>query len=266
MRRVPKWAWAVGAAAGVGFHASAKAAGVWVTLAAGLPGVSTPSSEADLWFDSPHAPPYVAVTSAPGTVVAGTDGGTTTFGGLATPVLLNLGNGSAYLAGGGPPDAAKGIGPKGGSAGGRSSAAPVTNATIPDGAALLGLTMADPSAKGTRDLTATLTDASGKSLGNAPGTVTVPDGGWWVVGLGPDSTPQTPPVIDPPVTNPPPVTDPGPTGPPVTNPPPPVPPTDPGPVDNPGPVATPEPSTLALVAVGGVAAGAGRRLRGRKSA
>jgi len=256
MRRVPRWLWAVGAVVVVTSPGAARAAGVWVTLAAGLSGAA-PMSEADLLFDSPHAPPYVAVTGVPGTLEAGTAGGTVSFGGLGTPLLLNLADGSAYLTGGSGsvPDGGKARGPSGGSAGSPASATPLVNATVPDTAALLGLTLADPDAAGARDLTATVTDAGGNVLGT--GTVTVPDGGYYVIGLGPDSAPTPPPVIDPPPT-PEPTPEPTPTPePPVTNPPPPV--------DDPGPVATPEPSSLLLAAVGGVAATAFRRLRSRKA-
>ncbi len=250
MHRIPGWVWAVGVTALVAYQGPARAGGVWVTLAAGLPGASAPSSEVDLLFDSPHAPPYVAITSTPGKIEAGTAGGITNFGGLATPVLLNLGDGSAYISGGtSAPDAAKSRGPNGGSAGAGASTAPLSNATLPDTAALLGT-----------------------------GTVTVPENGYYVLTLGPDSTappppidPPPPPVVTPPVVTPP-VVDPPVVTPPVVEPPvvtPPVvdPPvvSPPVPVDDgPGPVATPEPSTLALVAVGGVFAGLGRRLRGRR--
>ncbi len=251
MRRIPGWVWGVGVA--VALTAPGRVtAGIWVSLAAGLPGASTPSAEADLWFDSPHAPPFVAVTSVPGTLEAGTAGGTANFGGLATPLLLNLGDGSAYIAGGATAsDAQKGRGAKGGSAGTRASGAPLVNAEIPGTAALLGLQLADPDATGARDLIATFTNMTGVVL--ATGTISVPDGGYYVLNLGRDT--------DPTPTDPTP-TDPTPTDPTPTEPT----PTDPTPPGNPGPVATPEPSTLALVAVGGVATTALRRLRGRKSA
>ncbi|MBN9517682.1 PEP-CTERM sorting domain-containing protein [bacterium] len=247
MRRIPGWVWGVGVA--VALTAPGRAtAGIWVSLAAGLPGASTPSAEADLWFDSPHAPPFVAVTSAPGTLEAGTAGGTVSFGGLATPLLLNLGDGSAYIAGGTPAsDAQKGRGSKGGSAGARASGAPLVNAEIPGTAALLGLQLADPDATGARDLIATFTNMTGVVL--ATGTIAVPDGGYYVLNLGQDADP-TPSEPTP--------TEPTPTEPTPTEPSPPV--------NNPGPVAAPEPSTLALMAVGGVATTAIRRLRGRKSA
>jgi hypothetical protein len=259
MRRVPGWVWAAGVAVALGAAGPARA-GIWVSLAAGLPGSSAPSAEADLWFDSPHAPPFVAVTAVPGTLEAGTAGGTVSFGGLATPLLLNLGDGSAYIAGGpAASDAQKGRGPKGGAAGGRASGAPLVNAEIPDTAALLGLQLADPDVTGARDLIATFTNMTGVVI--ATGTVTVPDGGYYVLNLGPDAapTPTEPTPTEPTPTEPTP-TEPTPTEP-VPTPPVPTPP-----VDNPGPVATPEPSTLALVAVGGLAATGARRLRGRKSA
>jgi hypothetical protein len=268
MRQVPGWVWGVTVAVALVHHGPAPAAGVWVTLAAGLPGTSAPSAEADLWFDSPHAPPFVAVTSVPEKVEAGTAGGTTSFGGLATPVLLNLSDGSAYIAGGASAsDDAKGRGPKGGNAGSRASAAPMVNATVPDTATLLGINLTDPDAAGARDLTATFTDSLGNIL--ATGTVTVPEGGYYVLGLGPDANPTpTDPVPTDPVPTDPTPTDPTPTDPTPTDPVPTDPvPTDPLPTDpTDSPVATPEPSTLALVTLGGLATTALRRIRGRKSA
>ncbi|QDU20101.1 hypothetical protein [Urbifossiella limnaea] len=254
MRRVPGWVWTVGAVVAMTTPKTAHAAGVWVTLAAGLSGAA-PTSEADLWFDSPHAPPYVAVTSVPGTLEAGTTGGTVSFGGLGTPLLLNLADGSAYLAGGAGsvPEGGKNRGPKGGNAGSPAGATPLVNATVPDTAALLGLKLADPDSSGSRDLTATVTDAGGNVIGT--GTVSVPDGGYYVIGLGPDAGTTPPPVIDPPPT---PTPDPTPT----PTPEPPV--VDPVP-ESPGPVATPEPSSLVLAAVGGIAATTLRRYRTRKA-
>jgi hypothetical protein len=194
----------------------------------------------------------VQSVSGLGNIEAVTDGGSSLFSGFGTPLLLDLASGSAYLSNGAAPDSAKSRGPNGGSAGPRSSAAPVPNATVPDTAALLGLTLADPDATGARQLTAVFTDVVGNTL--ATGSVTIPDGGYFVIGLGPnDETDPTP--TEPTPTEPTP-TEPTPTEPTPTTP---TPPTD-------GPVATPEPASLALVAVGGLTTAAVRRLRGRKSA
>ncbi|HEX4612457.1 MAG TPA: hypothetical protein VH092_29960 [Urbifossiella sp.] len=185
----------------------------WLTLTSGVRGSSDPTAASEFWFDSPHAPPVVAVTQVTdgGTVRATTGGGTTYFGGLGTPVLLNLAGGSAYLAGGDPPAGATGRGPGGGSAGPLSSAAPQAGGSVPSGAALLGLGFAGPGGDGSRGLTATVTDGGGTVLGT--GTLAVPDGGWWVVGLGPGRQPASDPGPgDPtpePVPDPPPGTVPG---------------------------------------------------------
>ncbi|HUR54868.1 MAG TPA: PEP-CTERM sorting domain-containing protein [Gemmataceae bacterium] len=230
-------------------------AGVWLTLAAGAPGSSTATQSQEFWFDTPHGPPVVAISQLAGGLTAetGTAGGTAFFGGAATPVLLNLGDGSAYIAGGSPPPDAIS---KGAGSGPRASAAPDATATsTPSDASLLGITVADPDAAGNRELTANVTDADGNVLGT--GQVTVPTDGWWVIGLGPkDGTlppvdPPPPPPVDPPVE--PPV---DPPLPPVDPPNPPSPPTPP----SPGPVATPEPSTLVLLGIGG-AVGAWRQRR-----
>ena len=77
----------------------------WLTLTSGAKGTSDPTAASEFWFETPHGPPVVAVTQVTGggTVQATTGGGTSFFGGLGTPVLLTLGDGSAYLAGGEPP-------------------------------------------------------------------------------------------------------------------------------------------------------------------
>jgi hypothetical protein len=246
MRRRPGWVAAVGVLVGLVTWPAAARAGVWLTLAAGLPGAATPTSADEFQFDTMHGPQWVAVGQLTGTgvVEAGTGGGTTFFGGAGVPVVLSTADGSAYVAGGGAaPDAAKARGPGGGGAGPRSSAAPDTSGTVPSAAALLGVTAADPDAAGNQTLTATVTDSTGAALGTA--TVTVPADGWWVIGLGP--TTGQPPVP----------TDPGPTDPG---------PTDPGPTDpgtGGGNVTTPEPGTLGLVAAGGLGVGAWRHLRRR---
>ena len=258
MRRAPAWIAAVGVLLG-GTTAAPPAQGatVWVTLAAGVPGNATPTSDAEFWFDTPHSPAQVAINEISGGVsaTATTGGGMTFFGGAGTPVLLNLADGSAYVAGGSPPAAAKTAGAGGGSA---ASAAPAAGGKVPSDAALLGINVAEPGAAGTRALTATVTDSLGNPLGT--GSLTIPDGGWWVLGLSPGAIMTPPPTDPPPATDPPPVVDPGPgTGggdPPIT---PPISPNSGG--GGNGPVATPEPSTFVLIGVGGFAIRLWRRAR-----
>ncbi|MBN9524132.1 hypothetical protein J0H58_37425 [bacterium] len=168
----------------------------WLTLTTGVAGAAEPFATAELWFDFPATPPVVAVNQlgGTGTVQATTDGGTTHFGGLGVPVLLNLSDGTAYLAAGEPPAGATGRTPTGVKSGSAASVAPGTGATIPDGAALLGIAVADRDAGG-RTLTVSLTGQDGAALGT--GTIDIPTGGWWVVGLGPDAKPGTGPVEEP---------------------------------------------------------------------
>jgi hypothetical protein len=263
MRRAPAWMAAIGVLVG-GWTApsAASAASVWVTLAAGLPGNETPTSSSEFFFDSPHAPPEVAVNQLTGGIsaTATTGGGFSAFGNVGTPVLLNLADGSAYIAGGSPPASASSAGAAGGTP---ATAAPVAGGAVPSGAALLGINAVEPS-NGSRSLTATVTDSSGTSLGS--GTVAVPMGGWWVLGLSPDAVPPTPVTIPAPPPNTGPAPDPGPIS-------------GPGPISDPGPVngggsnspptspgggsvTTPEPTPLALAVMGGVAARAWRRRAG----
>jgi hypothetical protein len=255
MDRARTWVVLVGVALVWAVGPAVAWAGVYLTLATGLPGGTAVSEEAEFWFDTPHGPPPpIAIKQVTGgvTVEAGTAGGTAFFGGAAVPVLLSLADGSAYVAAGGPPADTLTRRPGGGS-GPLSSDAPKVGSPAPSDAAMLGITVADPAADGTRLLTVLLTDSVGETL--ATGSVTVPDAGWWVIGLGPGERTGGGPV-DPP---PPPV-DPPP--PPVDPPPPPVDPPPPGG----GPVATPEPSTMALVALGGLTAGLWRRVRSRAAA
>ena len=239
MRRAPAWLAAIGILIGwLAEPAAAHAASVWVTLAAGLPGSETPASTSDFFFDNPHAP-NLAVTELSGgvTAEATTGGGSSFFGGVGTPVLLNLADGSAYLASGSAPIGAKTAG------GTPASAAPSAGGSVPSNAALFGVNLAEPN-NGSRTLTATVTDASGNKLGT--GSIDVPEGGWWVLGLTPSVPLPDPGPLDPPQTDNPPPVDPVPgTTPPVPT--------------SGGPVATPEPGTLLMAAIGGAAVQAWRR-------
>ena len=68
MRRAPAWLVAIGILIGwLAEPAAARAASVWVTLAAGLPGAETPASTSEFFFDNPHAP-NIAVTQLSGGV------------------------------------------------------------------------------------------------------------------------------------------------------------------------------------------------------
>jgi hypothetical protein len=229
--------------------AAAPAANLWVTLAAGIPGADTPTTSTDFTVGNSN----VAVTSLTGGISAeaATAGGNSFFGGVGTPVLLNLDNGSAYIASGGASPAARSGGAGGGT---RSSVAPVAGGTVPTDTALLGIDLAEPTAPGgSRSLTAKFTDSQGNTIGS--GSVNVPDGGWWVIGLGPDTRTVPDPVPDPGPIDPPPPVDPIPQ--------PPVPTPPPGPTT--GGVATPEPGTLALAALGGSTVYAWRRGRMRSA-
>lgn len=241
MRRAPAWIAAIIVlAAWLALPPAAGAAPVWITLAAGLPGSATPTDSSEFWFDNPHGPPVVAVNQLTGgvTAEATTGSGSSFFGGVGTPVLLNLADGSAFVAGGSPPAAAKTAGAGGGSP---ASAAPVAGGTVPSNAALLGINLADPT-NGTRNLSAKVTDSLGNPLGT--GSLAVPQNGWWVLGLSPGT--DSPPVV--PVPTP----DSNPPKEPAV-----VPPTTP---PSSG-VSTPEPSTLILAAIGGAAVQAYRRHR-----
>src|SRR4051794_2567754 len=102
MRRAPAWLAVLCTLLGwLALPAAGQAANVWVTLAAGLPGSATPTANTEFYFENPHAP-NIAVTELIGGVSAEatTGGGSTFFGGVGTPVLLNLGDGSAYIANG----------------------------------------------------------------------------------------------------------------------------------------------------------------------
>src|SRR5438067_9103876 len=143
MRRASTWGGIAGAVLAWAVSPAIGRAGVWVTLASGLGG--TTASSGEFWFDTPHGPPQVAVGQlSPGfTAEAGTGGGTTFFSSAATPLLLNLADGSAYVAAGSAPDSAKVPGGSRGGAG--ATAVPQSGVSVPTDAALLGIALSDPS-------------------------------------------------------------------------------------------------------------------------
>jgi hypothetical protein len=251
MRRALAWSVVVGVVvlwAGVPGHARAE--GFWVTLAAGAAGGSSPSDYAEFWFDSPHAPPLV-VNQVTGTanIQATTGGGNTFFGGDGTPVLLPTGDGYATLTNRDVPNGSGGL-PR--FAGGNlASGVPQTGVALPTDANLLSANLGDPAGDGSRVLTIGVTDANGNLLGR--GEVTLPDGGWWVVGLGPGAgdtdNPDPPDPIgggddddddDPPVVVP-------------------------TPPNQGGTVGTPEPASLVLLGIGGLSVAGWRRLRRKRT-
>ena len=85
----------------------------WITLTSGTTGIAQPTGASEFWYGSASTSPFLAIDtlSGAGTVQAATGGGSTYFGGLGTPVLLNLSDGSAYIAGGTPPAGATDRGP-----------------------------------------------------------------------------------------------------------------------------------------------------------
>lgn len=248
MRRLTAWSVGIGMAVlGVFAPSRANAAdGFWVTLAAGL-GSAAATSSNEFWFDTPHGPPLIGLNELSGgaTAKASTGGGDVFFGGNGTPILLNTSNGAAYIAGGSPPESVVSAGGKGSP---RATTPPVSGGTLPSEAALLGIKLGEPDGGGTRTLDATLTDPNGNPLGS--GSILVPDGGYWVVGLTPGATTEPGPVDPPPIEEPPvepPPVEPGPVGPPI-------------PLPGGGPVAaTPEPSALVLASLGTFAVGLWRR-------
>ena len=177
----------------------------WLTLTSGAGGSARPTDATDVWYGSSSTPSLVAIDalSGAGTVQAVTGGGTAFFTGLGVPVLLNLSDGSAYLAGGSPPAGATDRGPEGAPA----SAAPQAGLPIPDGYSRLGVALA-PDGSGAWVLTASVLGSDGEGLGS--GSVVVPESGWWVLGLGAGTGPQPAPgPLPEPV--PPPTTEPVPT-------------------------------------------------------
>lgn len=205
----------------------------WITLTSGSSGSAQPTGTNDFWYGSSSTLPLLAVDTLSGTgnVQAVTGGGSTFFTSQGTPVLLNLSDGSAYLAGGGPPSGVTNRGPDGESAGTLASAAPQAGVPAPDGYSRLSVAVTSDGS-GAWVLTASVFGGSGEGLGSA--SVTVPEGGWWLLGMGsslwPEPTPEPKPGPEPK-----PEPEPGP---------------GPGPEPTPG---VPEPGAAALVVSGGLA-------------
>jgi hypothetical protein len=247
MRRATAWIVVVGVLACAGSPTPARADdGFWVSVAAGVAGSAAPADYSEFWFDSPHGP-AIAVNqiTGGGSIQATTAGGTTIFNGLGTPVLLPTTDGHATVSSGG--DYGSGGLPR--FAGGtQASGAPQT--AVPTGDAnLVSLDFGPKADDGSQVLSVGVTDPNGGTIGGT--TVTLPDGGWWVIGLGPGSNGQTtPPDPDP---DPDPVPDPDGGGGVIPDPP----PTSGGG----GTVATPEPATVVLLGLGGLTAAGWRRLR-----
>lgn len=268
MRRAPAWIVVVGVVVGWPVAAARAADGFWVTLAAGAAGSATPSDYSEFWFDSPHAPP-IAVNSFTGSglVQATTGGGNTFFTSEAGPILLPTTDGYATITNPGVTNGSGGL-PKF-SSGNLATGAPQSGQPLGD-ANLLSGSLGEKAGDGSQVLSVGITDKDGNPLGS--GQVAVPDGGWWVIGLGPGTNGTTPPPPDP---------DPigggnggtggngggtggndGGTG---GNPPP-----DPDPIgggtggNGGGSVATPEPATAVLLGVAGLSAAGWRRLRRQK--
>jgi hypothetical protein len=253
MRRATAWFVVVGVAM-LGSAGSVRAAdGFWVSIASGVAGVSTPSDYQEWWFETPHGPPPVAVTQLNGvTAEATTAGGSSFFTPSAVPVVLRPTDGYAYLADGPKPsDLSQALKRQMAGGKGLASATPDASATTPPSDAnLLSVTKSEPDGTGASTLSASLTDPLLNPLGS--GSVVLPEGGWWVIGLGPNPNGETQPPPDP-------IPEPEPTPTPT-----PTPEPTPVPVPSPGPVATPEPATILLVGFGGLGAFGWRVVKRRR--
>jgi hypothetical protein len=257
MRRAPALFVVVGVVAGltgqpVQAQQTQTAAGFWVSLAAGVSGGTTSSpAYSDFWFDSPHAPPIsITQVTGAGTVQATTAGGSTFFNGAGTPILVPTTDGYATISPTGSSFPSSALPRFAG--GNQASGAPQGGGTIPSTADQLALNLAAPGSNGTQVLSVSVTSPTGAALGQT--NVTVPNNGWWVVGLGPGAQvinlpggggTQTP---NPPV---------------LTSPTPPQGGSGPGGNSGGGTVNTPEPTSLVLLGFGGLSA-LGWRLRRRR--
>ncbi len=217
---------------------AAEADGFWVSVASGVAGSSDPSSYQEWWFETPHGPPPVSVARLSGPAAeATTAGGSTFFSGPAVPVNLHANDGYAYLASNKPGDLSAALRRQMAGGKGLATVAPDPFAVAPlANANQLTIDQSDPDPTGARKLDVSLTDPALNPLGGA--SVVVPENGWWVIGLGPNTNIVPDPEPEP---EPIPVPLPVPTPTPV-----------PVPSPSPGPVATPEPATALLAGIGGL--------------
>ncbi|AWM38532.1 hypothetical protein C1280_17115 [Gemmata obscuriglobus] len=112
----------------------------WITAHERDLGNPRPAGASKFRFGSPTALPLVAIDglTGAGAVQAVAGGGTSFFNGLGVPVLLNLSDGSAYLAGGSQPtrraSRVPGCTPPG-------HPVPQTGVPVPDGYSRLGVAL-----------------------------------------------------------------------------------------------------------------------------
>jgi hypothetical protein len=170
----------------------AQAGPIFLSLATGASGTATPVTTDETRIDNPQvAVVAISQLSVGDRVHAWTGGGAVYFGGAGTPVVLDLSDGRAYLSSSSAPaDAAGAVGSSGSKA---ASAVPQAGGEIPPDATLLRIALSDPGLNGGRTLSAGVVDAAGSLLGRAQ--VAVPDGGWWILGLGPGDVSAPPPEI-----------------------------------------------------------------------
>jgi hypothetical protein len=218
-------------------------------------GSASPSDYTEFWFDSPHGPAItVSQFTGGGTIQASTGGGNTFFSGDGTPVRLATGDGFATITN---PDVANGSGGLPRFTGTpQATAAPGASPPVGD-ENQLAIDVGPKDEDGSQVVSVDVTDPSGTPLGN--GQVLLPDGGWWVIGLGPGMNDVEPPPDEDPIGGGDDGEGDGGTGgggiiiTPI-----PV----PGPPDSLDPTAaTPEPASLVLLGFGGLTAATWRRLR-----
>lgn len=275
MRRATAWFVGVGVAIIATANPLRAAEGFWVSLATGFSGSAEPQYYYEQWFETPHGPPPLAVTRTSGVnAQATTGGGTAFFNNGAVPVVIHPTDGYAYLTGGNrPSDLSQALQRQMANGRGLASSTPDASASVPPpNANLLTLDATSPDDAGNRVLTVALTNPQGQPL--VEGSLPIPSGGWWVIGLGPNpysstiTEPDPLPIPDPqpqpePEPQPEPTPGPGPSPEPEIQPTPPNNPPPPPPTELPT-EATPEPGTLMLAGVGGAGAFGWRWFRRRR--